>query len=665
MFKYSFIASLTGAALAAGGGFALAQDGPGEDANVAVTRVTLLTGGLAHVEGRMGSAGEVMRLAVERPQVADVLRTLVVTGSAPVVSVDLEAAEPVGERSVTGRLLAGDLADPETVLTSLIGETVDLRGGTNEVSGRLLAFNRVAIPGEGEAGDKPGVRVAVATAEGRVAYATFASLDSLSIEGAAVQARMDGVVPALGATVDPGRRDLLVRLSEPATAGFSFVVPTTVWRPSYRALIGEDGEVSLQGWATLENTTGLDWSGVDLRLGVGTPVAYSQDVYAPLRTSRPVAPFQVGRTARTADIPAEERESFADESVAAAAPAPAVMGRAFAAQRSRAIADRPADLVTGGPANAGSASTVFPVAGRIDLASGRTLSVPFLSASDTVDRIVFLDRVAGGEPMDALEMSFDPEATVPGGLVAVYDGDSFAGDARFQGADGGEVRILPFALSADLDVRITSDGRQTLSRASFAEGAFRVTREMMTETTFILSADDAVTFVVDEARVSNETMDVAAPDGVSVDLTRLGRDRVRLRAELPKGRTEIVVRGTRPLMEFYGVGDVPPNIIEEVLSVGGVVDAETRQRLLAIAALRAEIAGIDRRVATVEADIADLRVAVAADRDNLEAIDVKTPEGARVRKRIIERGDLIDTALQELRDLRRKKLEAERTLLGG
>ena len=41
------------------------------------------------------------------------------------------------------------------------------------------------------------------------------------------------------AIIDDGRRELTVRLDGEADAGFSFVVPTTVWRPSYRAIIGE------------------------------------------------------------------------------------------------------------------------------------------------------------------------------------------------------------------------------------------------------------------------------------------------------------------------------------------------------------------------------------------------------------------------------------------
>lgn len=639
---------------------ALAQDAmpPQTDANVKVTTVTLATGGLAHVEGEMTAAGETMRLAIERPQVADVLRTLVVTGPAPVVSIDLPAAEPVGERSETGRLLAGDLADPATVLESLVGEPVELSGGPHSVAGRLLAFSVVTIPGTDEIPSRPGVRVAVTGENGRVSYATFPSLDSLAIGGPAVEERMRRLVPALGESVDDGRRELSVRLAEAAAAGFSFVVPTTVWRPSYRALVNADGTVSLQGWATLENTTGLDWEDISLRLAVGTPVAYRQDVYSPLRTSRPEAPFEVGRTVETGIVAGE----FEEAGDVMPAPMAALAGPGARYARRAPAAAAPAEVVTGGPAEAGSAVTIFPVAGAIDLAAGRTLTVPFLSGAERAERIAWLDLDARGAPMDALELAFDPEATVPGGLVAVYDDGRFAGDARFAGADGGETRILPFALSADVNARVSARSDSLVANARLADGALSITREEVTTTVLELAAAEPVTLVADMGRASNASVAAEASGGVDAAVTTPGRDIARLRAALPAGESRIVLTKTRPFFENYAVTNLSPAFIEEVLAVGGAVDEETRRRLREIAGVIAGIAEIERRIATLEADVEDLREAVAIDRENIEAIDPTTPEGGAVRRRIIERTDAIDAALAEIRELRRQR-DAERARL--
>ncbi|MCF3932404.1 DUF4139 domain-containing protein [Acuticoccus sp. M5D2P5] len=640
---------------------AIAQDPTdvNADPNIAVTRVTLATGGLAEVEGAMNAPGSVMRLAIERPQVADVLRTLVVTGDTPVVSIDMPAAEPIGARSPAGRLLAGDLSDPLTVLGALVGETVQLKGGPVAAEGRLLGFTPIMIPPTAEGEPRPAVRVSLAASDGTVRYATFPSLDTLSIEGDAVARRMAELMPALGESVDDGRRQLAVKLAHDGLARFSFVVPTTVWRPSYRALIDAEGQVDLQGWATLENTTGLDWNGIDLRLAVGTPVAYQQDVYSPLRTSRPVAPFEVGRTAETDIVAASAADVFAEAQMAA--PAPMVAGR-MARQKFADEAMDAAPLMTGGEALVGSASTTFIVPEKIDLDAGRTLSVPFLSAAKEASRIAYVDLARGTDAMDALELAFDADATVPGGLIAVYDADGFAGDARFAGADGGEVRILPFAHTADLDVTMTDRASQSLVNASLRAGTLRLTRNQVTRTTLALDAKQPVTLVADQNHASGTDYSIEASDGVGTEIAPLDDRRARLRAELPAGASRIEIVATRPQIEGYRITTLSTPMIEEVLALGGRLDDDTRASLERVIAMTAEIAALDRRIQSAEADIADLREAVKIDRENLEAIDVSTPEGGQVRQRIVERTNTIDTRLQELRTLRRDKLEAEAAL---
>ncbi|MEM0906336.1 MAG: DUF4139 domain-containing protein [Pseudomonadota bacterium] len=639
---------------------AAAQDAAGT--NIDVTRVTLATGGLAEVEGIMAEPGDTMRFAIERALVADVLRTLVITGEAPVRAIDLEAAEPVGERSITGRLLSGDLANPATILRALVGEEVEVRGGATQLTGRLLAFTPVILEAGGDTGARAALRIAVATEDGRVAYATFETESPLAIEGPAVRARMQDVVPALRQSVDDGRRELTVKLGAEAAAGFSFVVPTTVWRPSYRAILGSGGAVDLQGWATLENTTGLDWNGIDLRLAVGTPVAYRQDVYAPLRTNRPLAPFAVGRTAVGPALSAEEEEQLRRSLTRYAQPSMAQLNamRARDTEAAPAPSSPAAQLETGGPALVGSASTLFPVAGAIDLAAGRTLTVPFLDGSQDAERIAYLELDANPAAMDALDIAFDPDATVPGGLIAVYDEAGFVGDARFAGADGGERSILPFARSTDVNIKVTRQTRQLLSRASIVDGMLRVRREARRQMVLAVEAAEPITLVVDVPRIGNEALSADTP--LPHELTDHTQVTSRLRIDVPAGPTRIDLTGSRPLTEQYTVSNIPTAVIDEVLAIGGAVDEDTAARLRRVAEAAQTIAAIDRQIMRLETDVSDLREAVSADRETLEAIDVSTPEGARMRDRIVARSDEIDGLLTTLRTLRGERLEAEQAM---
>jgi hypothetical protein len=263
--------------------------------------------------------------------------------------------------------------------------------------------------------------------------------------------------------------------------------------------------------------------------------------------------------------------------------------------------------------------------------------------------------------MDALEIAFDPEATVPGGLVAVHEDGRFVGDARFAGADGGESRILPFALSADLDARITERSSRTLARASLSDGVLRLTRQQDDRTILDMAADEPITLVADVARTGNETVAVTA-ERASAGARRLAEGLARVRADLPAGESRLTVTITRPLTETYQVTNVPGPVIEEVLSAGDTVDEHTRQALRRLAGITSRLAEIRRRIGTLEADVSDLREAIAADRKDLRAIGADTAEGAAIRQRIIERRERADAMLEELRTLRRERLDQEERL---
>lgn len=61
--------------------------------------------------------------------------------------------------------------------------------------------------------------------------------------------------------------------SGPRRLKLSYVTEAPSWKPSYRFVVGKDGEVEMQGWAIVDNTSGEDWH--DVKLGVGASSAMS------------------------------------------------------------------------------------------------------------------------------------------------------------------------------------------------------------------------------------------------------------------------------------------------------------------------------------------------------------------------------------------------------
>jgi len=66
-----------------------------------------------------------------------------------------------------------------------------------------------------------------------------------------------------------------------------YVVERPIWKTSYRLVLEKDGNLFLQGWAMVENTSDDDWNNVRMVLVSGRPISYKMDLYEPLYIPRP------------------------------------------------------------------------------------------------------------------------------------------------------------------------------------------------------------------------------------------------------------------------------------------------------------------------------------------------------------------------------------------
>lgn len=72
-----------------------------------------------------------------------------------------------------------------------------------------------------------------------------------------------------------GLIDMEIKLGGPSPHDLklTYVTEAPSWKPSYRVVLGDDGKLSVEGWAVIDNTSGEDWQ--DVKLGVGSSSALS------------------------------------------------------------------------------------------------------------------------------------------------------------------------------------------------------------------------------------------------------------------------------------------------------------------------------------------------------------------------------------------------------
>jgi hypothetical protein len=60
----------------------------------------------------------------------------------------------------------------------------------------------------------------------------------------------------------------------------SYVTESPAWKPTYRVAVGENGKVDLQGWAIVDNTSGEDWTAVQVGVGSSSALSFRYDLHS-------------------------------------------------------------------------------------------------------------------------------------------------------------------------------------------------------------------------------------------------------------------------------------------------------------------------------------------------------------------------------------------------
>ncbi|MGU3496133.1 DUF4139 domain-containing protein [Xanthobacteraceae bacterium A53D] len=438
-----------------------AATGPLLAADAGIRAITLSSGGLAEINRAAAVEGDgVIRLEVPAAQLDDLLKSLVVSDpNGAVGAITLDGPEQAQDTFSRMPFTAEDLASPAGLLGALQGVRVRVASAGRSVEGRALGLS------ERNAGEGGLTRVvSILTDAGVIEALPLADGASVAILDADMAARVAEAAAAAGRARSDGTRAIEVSVKGQGRrdVGLSYVVAAPVWKTAYRAVDGEGGKLRLQAWAILENATGEDWKNVAVTLATGAPVTLSQQLYQRYWRARPEVPVSVEGVSTPPPVDRPEVAAAmqrlrapaggAARAEAAPPPAPASADAQFAAEAPRPQASRAAQEAE---AIESETSARYVLPGRVSLAAGRTLSLPIADLGVASERVsLFTPGVAGRHPVAALVVENGSKATLPPGIVTVYDAEAgYVGDARLPSTPAGETRMASFALDRKVEVR--------------------------------------------------------------------------------------------------------------------------------------------------------------------------------------------------------------------
>ena len=629
-YRLSLPILLAGTVLATVASAALAAEGG------TIKSVVLSSGGLAAISRSIAVDGAAsIHIDVPLDQVDDLLKSLVVRDPGGTVSAaSLVGLSPLDETFRTMPFTPEAMGSLPDLAASLQGTTARASVDGRTVEGTILGVGSIEVPQE--TGKDPITErvLTLMTASGSVETVPLTTTASVEFLDPEVRAKLAKAAAAVGLSKVDRARQIEVKVdgSGKRDVSLTYVVPAPVWKTAYRVVLGDGGKARLQAWGILENATGEDWQDVDVTLTSGSPITLKQRLLESYWRDRPEIPVFAGAQApprpdtgaaaraKVASAGGARKAFMAQDMVAAAAPAPAGEAEADGGPPPPPVSEPTAVAAV----SEDEAVSDFHLPGKLSVPAGHSLTVPFIDVEVPAERIsVFQPELGGRNPVSAVLLKNTTSAALPPGILTLYAGAGYVGDAELLGLPAGEQRMASFAADRKTTIRSEVKPEETIVSITGAGGFLRATKINRLVTTYFIeaSADDGRTVVIEHPRRAGWT-----PSGDAIDSET--DTHVRLKAEVPKGeRRAVKVTEEMPSGETVRLLDGDLTKITAWVSTSAI-DPGFAAKIAKVLDARRAATHAEQAVKAAETQIKRISDDQARVRANLEAV----PAGSELQK---------------------------------
>ncbi len=233
------------------------------------------------------SPGESARLEFNASDMNDVLKSLTVQerGGGTITGLRYDSMDPLSHKLSEFPFQIGDRQPLSGTLDQLKGARVELKLGGESVAG--VVINGRLQPASDKTPEREQVTLLLDSGEMRTV--DLGAATGVRFTDAELQREFKEYFEAIAAARSKEKRSVYIDSSDAKQRDVtaSYMIPTPVWKSSYRLIIRAAGKPMLEGWAIVDNTTGEDWNKVQLSLVSGRPISFISQLYPPKYVQRP------------------------------------------------------------------------------------------------------------------------------------------------------------------------------------------------------------------------------------------------------------------------------------------------------------------------------------------------------------------------------------------
>ena len=640
---------------------ALAEEG----AALPLSKIVLYSSGVGYFQhdGTVHNRAQ-LELRLHANQINDMLKSLVVQdfGGGKVSTVTYGSRDPVTKTlSSFGINLNGNPTLGQ-ILTQVRGEPVEVTA-PNPIVGTLIGVEKkTESVGEGSQHRIVEQEYVTLLTEDGFRSLSLSTVQRIKLTNPALNAELHQALATLATNHDAQKKTVLITFAGTGSrqARVAYLSETPVWKTTYRLVLDEDKAPYLQGWAIVENQTPQDWRNVTLSLVSGRPISFTMDLYQPLYNPRPVVQPEL-----YANLKPQTYGDAMDELKPMASAPPArserkkdrLLGK-VAQERFSTGANAPAEPSIDAEMDMGRLyEGVAPMAMgedkgelfeyRIDqpvtLAKHTSALLPITGQTLQGQKVsLYNQSVNAKHPLNGYRLKNTSALHLMQGPITLFDGGTYAGDARIEDLPPGQDRLISYALDLKTEVEAKLEsGTQELATVTLKKGTMLISRRLVEDRTYLVKNRDmrAKTVLIEQPyRVDWKLVEPK-------ELTERTRDLYRFSVAVDPGKTATLrVKETLPLQESIllmegGIDQIA--YYQQAKEISQKVK-EALQRVVLLRSklddVRAQRTRLDQRTAEITAEHARIR-------ENMQRLQ----QNSDLHTRYVKKLDQQETELENLR----------------
>jgi hypothetical protein len=652
-------------------------------ADIPIREIILYKSGVGYFE-RAGtlSPGESAQLDFKAADMNDVLKSLTLQerNGGKVTGLRYDSSEPLEQKLAEFPFTLGGQAPLSSFLDQMKGARVELKFSAETISGAILSARLAAS--EDKKPDRE--QVVLLLDSGDLRTLDLAAASSIRFADPKLQTQLKDYLTAVNQSRSKEKRSIYIDSSDAKERQIaaSYMIPSPVWKSSYRLIFDEKSESTLEGWAIIDNTTGEDWNNVNLAVVSGRPVSFISRLYEPKYLTRQTVDLPEDQAANpvvyggviggiAGGVPDSETRPAPPPPAAMAKQAP-VSGRNFKSLARVSTGSAGIDMMENMGVRESAIATNVAAADLGELFEYRfstpvtvkkdeSAMLPFLQQKIGSRKLLIYSENYGEHPMNAAELTNSTGKTLDGGPITVFDAQSYAGEALMTTLKTGDKRLISYAV--DLGTRITTkfDSTGNLVREIHVNRGTLTTR---------LAQQETRTFTIRNVDQKAKTLIIERPERPGYKLlnqkpTETTADAYRFEVKLgPDATQKFAVNEELLFDNTFEVSSLTPDLL--LTYVRNKAISETgRRELQQILDLKRQIASTDNQIHQIDTEINNLVSDQERIRRNIQSLNNVNGQQEQVQKyarQLSTQESQLTTLRDQANDLKKQKSTMELNL---